>query len=369
MKVLQLGKFYPIRGGVEKVMGDLTLGLGAQGVECDMLCACLPPQKPGIIQAGPNSRIICVPALSKRAATMISPSMVSYLREHMDYDIIHIHHPDPMAAMALYLSGYKGKVVLHWHSDILKQKVFLRFYLPLQSWLLKRADVVIGTSPVYLRESPYLKDCQDKAVSVPIGVSPVVADYDDISRVREKVGGKRIVLSLGRFVEYKGFGYLVDAVSSLPRDYVLVMGGEGPLREKIMGMASKNGHMGRVMFPGRIPEEELPSWIAACDVFVMSSVQKTEAFGVVQVEAMSIGKPIVATRIPGSGVSWVNEDGVSGINVPIKDSTALAEAIISICEDSEMYSLFSANSLRRYQEHFTLEKMIDACRRLYQSLV
>jgi hypothetical protein len=73
-----------------------------------------------------------------------------------EYDIIHVHHPDPMAALALFCSGYKGRVVLHWHSDILKQKVLLKFYMPLQRWLLKRAEVLVGTTPIYVKESPLL---------------------------------------------------------------------------------------------------------------------------------------------------------------------------------------------------------------------
>ena len=120
MKVLQLGKFYPIRGGVEKVMWDLTSGLSARGIDCDMLCAEL--EKDEIIHLNEHGRVICLKAWMKKAATMIAPKMISWLRKHKDeYDIIHVHHPDPMACLALRLSGYKGRVILHWHSDILKQ--------------------------------------------------------------------------------------------------------------------------------------------------------------------------------------------------------------------------------------------------------
>ena len=151
MKVLQLGKFYPILGGVEKVMWELTEGLGNVGIDCDMLCASGHPQ---IIQIGEHARCICVKSLFNIAATMISPAMVFYLIKHCSkYDIIHIHHPDPMAALALRLSGYRGRVILHWHSDILKQKLLLRLYMPLQKWVVRRAEKIVGTSPVYVTES------------------------------------------------------------------------------------------------------------------------------------------------------------------------------------------------------------------------
>ena len=128
MKVLQLGKFYPIRGGVEKVMWDLTRGLSERGITCDMLCATLksdpvdPPDQARctvtpegkVIRFNDSGRVICVPALAKKAATMLSPAMIRWMRRHAaEYDLIHIHHPDPMAALALRLSGYRGRVILH----------------------------------------------------------------------------------------------------------------------------------------------------------------------------------------------------------------------------------------------------------------
>lgn len=107
MKILQIGKFYPIRGGVEKVMLDLTEGLSERGVDCDMLCASETPQ---VIELNGHGRVVCVKALAKWAATMISPGMVHWMRRTCrEYDVVHIHHPDPMACLALFLSGYRGK--------------------------------------------------------------------------------------------------------------------------------------------------------------------------------------------------------------------------------------------------------------------
>ena len=127
MKVLQIGKFYPVRGGVEKVMYDLMMGLSKRQIHCDMLCATTEDQPAGVMPLNPYARLICVKTWKKLAATMIAPSMIFKLwRIKNEYDLIHIHHPDPMACMGLWLSGYKGKVVLHWHSDILKQKLLLR---------------------------------------------------------------------------------------------------------------------------------------------------------------------------------------------------------------------------------------------------
>jgi len=363
MKILQIGKFYPIRGGVEKVMLDLTEGLTARGIHCDMLCACIEPPKSRVIPVGPLSRIICVPALKKVAATMIAPQMVTYLRRHCsEYDLIHIHHPDPMAALALRLSGYKGPVVVHWHSDILKQKVIKRFFLPLQNWLLRRACLIVGTTPVYVKESPDLNRYQNKITYLPIGVEPISAPKHPSAPKAE-----HLIFALGRFVGYKGYEYMIRAAALLPDNYHLVIGGQGPLKSEMEALAARLG--AKVTFLGWVPDEERAQWFEACDLFVLSSVTKTEAFAIVQIEAMSCGKPVVATKIPGSGVSWVNENGVSGLNVPIRDPEALAEAIRTIADNPERYAQFSCAAQDRFQRLFTREKMIDGALELYEKAI
>ncbi|MBQ3766757.1 MAG: glycosyltransferase [Bacteroidales bacterium] len=364
MKVLQLGKFYPIRGGVEKVMWDLTGGLSARGIDCDMLCAEL--EKDEIIHLNGHGRVICLKAWRKMAATMIAPKMVSWLRKHKgEYNIIHVHHPDPMACLALRLSGYKGRVILHWHSDILKQKTLLRFYAPLQRWLIRRADTIVGTTPVYLKESPYLKDVQDKTVALPIGIKPVTFNERIAAEWKERYPGRKLVVSIGRLVPYKGYGYLVAAAKHLGPDYQVLIVGDGPVRENLEEDIRINGVDGNVKLLGYVEDEEMHALLAACDVFVLSSIMKTEAFGIVQIEAMSLGKPVVATKVPESGVSWVNADGESGLNVPIKDSEALAKAIRTICTDASLHEKFSKGALERFDRLFTLEGMIDKTIKIY----
>lgn len=367
MRVLQVGKFYPIRGGVEKVMWDLTRGLSGQGVDCDMLCACAAGDMPkgGEVRFNGHGRVVCLRAFAKVAATMLCPSMISWLRRHAaQYDIVHIHHPDPMACLALWLSGYRGRVVLHWHSDILKQKALLKLYRPLQSWLIRRADLILGTTPVYVAGSPFLKDVQGKVSYVPIGIDPVPL----VQGLLED-DGQVTVFSLGRLVEYKGYEYLVDAARYLPENYRIVIAGDGPLRDELRARIDGAGLSGRVLMPGRISDEEKAEWFRKCDVFCLSSIMKTEAFAIVQIEAMSCGKPVVATSIPGSGVSWVNEHGVSGLNVPVADPEALAKAIVDITSDAGTYGRYSSNALRRYEACFTLSAMVSGCMEKYEMIL
>lgn len=365
MKILQLGKFYPIRGGVEKVEESLTEGISARGIPCDMLCASFNRAKDlQVIQLNDNGRIFVVPTWRKMAATMLAPKMIGWLRKHhAEYDIIHIHHPDPMAALALRLSGYKGRVFLHWHSDILSQRFFLFFYRPLQHWLIRRAEKIVGTTPVYVRESPYLTRVQDKCTAVPIGIDPLQPKPERVAALRSRFSGKKLVLSIGRLVPYKGFTHLVDAMALLPEDYHLVIGGTGPLYDSLLAQIRENGLEDRITLEGYIPDEDLAAWFGACDCFVLTSTMKTEAFGIVQIEAMSCHKPVVATRIPGSGVSWVNEDGGSGRNVTPGNPQEYAAAIQEVSANCDK---FGESAYLRFLNRFTRPQMIDKILQLYE---
>lgn len=368
IRVLQLGKFYPIRGGVEKVAYDLMAGLSERDIPCDMMCAASQGRS-RIIPINRNAQVICCHTWLKAAATMISPAMIFTLRRNCrKYDIIHVHHPDPMACLSLMLSGYKGKVVLHWHSDIQKQKLLLRLYKPLQQWLLRRADRIIGTTPVYLSESPFLRNQQKKAVCLPIGVHPMRPTAKAVEDIRKQYPGKKIVFSLGRLVAYKGYYFLVAAAKYLSDDYVVLIGGTGALKDELQREIRERGIQDKVKLLGRISDEDLPAYYGACDVFCLSSVQKTEAFGIVQIEAMSCGKPVVATNIPQSGVPWVNAHGISGLNVAPGNAEELAHAIEEVTKDETAYRRYAEGAANRYEKLFTQERMIDNCMKIYMEL-
>lgn len=369
MKILQLGKFYPVEGGVEKVMYDLLVGLSEQGIPCDMLCAST--GKDALqVDISPQNHIFCTKTLLKKYATMISPEMVSRLRKIApEYDIIHVHHPDPMAALALRLSGYKGKVVLHWHSDIVKQKKLLNFYMPLQNWLVRRADLIVGTSPVYIAASDHLAEVQEKCTYLPIGISAIAPRKEQVEAIRRRYQGKKIIFSLGRLVHYKGYRYLVDAARYLDDSYVVLIGGTGALRDELQKQIDDNGLTERVKLLGRVADEDLAAYYGACDVYCLSSIMKTEAFAIVQIEAMSCGKPVVSCNIEGSGVPWVNKDDYSGLVVEPENGRALADAIRRIVEDKSLYYTYSAGAQSRFIEFFKKRRMIERCLELYQQVL
>ena len=174
------------------------------------------------------------------------------------------------------------------------------------------------------------------------------------------------MLSLGRLIPYKGYATLIDAAARLDEDYQVLIGGMGPLQGKLQEQIDTLGISERVKLLGYVPDEDLPALYGASDVFVLSSVMKTEAFGILQIEAMSCGKPVVATRIPESGVAWVNEDGVSGLNVEPGDAEALADAIYRICDDRETRQRYAEGARMRFERMFTADRMIDKMIDIYE---
>jgi glycosyltransferase involved in cell wall biosynthesis len=372
MKILHIGKFFPVYGGVEKVMYDLCDGLSDRDIQSDFLGVNADVKTTNIVHINKYFTVFAMSYFAKVASTYLSFSMISKLRKiKSNYDIIHIHHPDPMACLSLYLSGYKGIVICHWHSDIVKQKTILKFYKPLQTWMLRRASVIVGTSQTYLDNSPFLNGFKSKFKVVPIGIPPVQKTISDVTlkKIQSIANGRKIVFSLGRLIYYKGYRYLIEASKYLNDNFCVIIGGKGPLKDELEKMIKANNLESKVFLVGRIEDDDLSTYFSNCNAFCLPSTEKSEAFGIVQIEAMAYGKPIVATKIKGSGVDWVNQDGYSGFNAEIENSKDLAEKIDKVFESDQVYSKLSTQALNRYQELFTQAAMVDKMKTIYKAVL
>ena len=369
-KILQLGKFYPPDiGGIESVMQDICDGINARGLVCDVLCSSSSYNFSYEILES-RARIYRTKSFGKLASTSITPQMIFTLQKLIKaYDIIHLHLPDPMANLALFLSDIQGKlIILHWHSDIIKQKHLLKLYSPLQSWLLQRAHSIIATSPKYALESAFLQPYRDKCVSIPIGIDDIAPSSLESTLpqppAQSKNGEKKIIFALGRLVAYKGFEYAIEAMTLLPQ-YCLHIGGTGALQQKLQQKINALGLQDRVKLLGTLSHQERAQQFRNAHIFILPSITKNEAFGIVQVEAMSQGLPVVSCSIDGSGVDYVNAHNVSGLVVPPRDPAAIAQAIGEIERD---YERFSRDARARFLQLFTSEKMLDSLYELYCSL-
>jgi rhamnosyl/mannosyltransferase len=370
--VLQLSKFFPpVMGGIEAVTWELAEGLNRAGHATDVLCSNQRLRtEDGRAPAG--YRVVRAGSLGQVQSTSMSPSMPLWLaRMAHRYHVLHVHMPDPMAALALRLTMPNARVVVHWHSDVVRQRLALRIYEPLQEWLLRRADAIVATSPPYARASPVLQRWGSKVRVIPIGISDnhVAVGGRRVAGLRQRWRGRRIVFALGRMTYYKGFDVLIDAAAHLPDDAVVAIGGEGELLEHYRHRVAAAGLAGKVVLPGHIDDDELPAYFEACDVFCMPSTVRAEAYGVAIVEAMMLGKPVVATHIPGSGVPWVNVDGLTGFNVPVGDAGALASALKRLLADPALRQRLGAAARSRYVAEFGAEHMTARTIELYGQLL
>lgn len=372
MKVLHVSKFYPpVMGGIESVAWELVEGLNRQGIPTQVLCAHHAGW--GVHQrAAAGYDVWRTGSWSRILSTSICPAMPLQLaRLARQVDIIHVHMPDPMSAAALWMVRPSAKLVVHWHSDVIRQRKSLRLYEPLQQWVLDRADAVLATSPPYADTSAPLRRCARKVTVVPIGISDnVQQNSTEVARaLRQRFKDKLLVFALGRMTYYKGFDVLIHAAARLPDSCAVVIGGDGELLAEYRSLVNRLGLAGKVHLLGKVLDHELKGHFEACDIFCMPSVVRAEAYGVAMLEAMVMGKPVVATNIEGSGVPWVNLHGVTGLNVSARDPVALAAALNELIHDEPERLRLGAAARCRYESKFRAEQMTLQVAQVYRQLL
>jgi glycosyltransferase involved in cell wall biosynthesis len=371
MRILQIGKFYPpVRGGIEAVTFELAEGLNQAGLPTDVLCAntsALTHQE----QATAGYQVIRAGSLGSLLSTSVSPMLALTTRRLVSrYDLVHVHMPNPMAALALLLARPRARVVVHWHSDVVQQRISMPLYEPLQRWMLQRADAIIATSQRYLEASEALLPWREKTHVIPIGVTDQLGRVQAhrVADVRQRFNGKRLVFALGRMIYYKGFEVLIEAACQLPDDVVVMIGGEGHLLDELSRLRTQYGVQDKVVLLGHIDEADVQNYFAACDVFCLPSTARSEAFGLVMIEAMAMGKPVVSADIAGSGVPWVNDIGVTGLGVPTRSPQRLAWALLQLLDDADLRLRLGAAARRRFLQEFRAQGMIDKTVALYDRL-
>jgi len=369
VKVLHLAKFYPPdHGGMESVVATLAEGLWARGWGTDVLCTrrhwrtCVDegPGKSLVVRAGQLGMLLSTP---------ISPALVQEARVRVaGADLVHVHLPNPMAALALLLAPRPRRMLIHWHSDVVTQHAARRMIDPLERWLLSRADLIVATSQAYLDASAQLAPFRAKATVVPLGIGDNAVGAVDVQLVRawrKRVPAGRIVLAIGRMTGYKGFDVLIDAARELPEDVTVVIAGGGALLDTLTRRAATTTRGAKVWFTGPLSNVDRDALFAIADVFCLPSTSRAEAFGVALLEAMAAGKPVVASDIPGSGVGWVN---ACGLGVPPRDAYALAAALRRMLDDPPLAERMGRDARQRYLELFTATAMINQFDKLYRQL-
>lgn len=368
MKVLQIGKyFYPEKGGIETYLYHLCKGLQGKVEKLDILVS---NNRFGtVIDKYDGLDLVRSGKWDQFFSTPICPSFFKYIKKDY-YDIIHVHLPNPMAIFACQVIKPKGAFVVSYHSDIIKQKFLFSLYKRYILKFLDQVHSILVATPNHIEFSPILTNYRDKCRVIHYGVSIHGSDSIekedllDIQNIQAEIGkGKPIVLFVGRLVYYKGLEYLIRAVEGLP--VTLVVAGNGPYYAT---MKMYQEQIPNIHFTGEVNEQRLRHLYLASDIFCLPSISRAEAFGLVQLEAMTFGKPVISTDLE-SGVPYVNQHGKTGIIVKKECSTSIRDAIMELLNDRSKAEAYGRNGHRRATEEFSLKGMVDQTFAVYSEIM
>jgi glycosyltransferase involved in cell wall biosynthesis len=360
MNILHLYKdYYPVLGGIENHIRTLAEGQVAAGHEVTVLVCNPGPRTEQQQLAG--VKVVKAGRLTTAASMPLSiaqPWLLSRLRP----DIVHVHSPYPLGEVANYWWGRGRYTVITHHSDVVRQRGWLRLYGPLLRRVLRRADAIIAATPPYLASSPWLQPVCKNCVVVPFGIDthyfqPGSKEPRDVPQL----------LFVGRLRYYKGVDTLLNALVHVPKAQLTIVG-EGPMGREWRLLSHRLGLSPRVHFAGSVAGNELRDLYRQADLFVFPSNARSEAFGIALLEAMASGLPCITTEL-GTGTSWVVQHGVTGFVVPPRDPGALAGAIRQALADPARLQQLAAASLERARTEFSQEKMVTAVMQLYEHLL
>ena len=382
MKILHLYKdYFPVLGGIENHIRWLAEGMAARGHDVTVLVT--NTGRRDVAETVSGVRVVKVSRHFNISSAPIGLGMAGELRRlGRNADIVHLHAPYPPGELAQLLVSAGKRTVITWHSDIVKQAGLLRFYAPFLRAALKRADKILVASPPYIQSSDFLRPIHErtpgKIAVVPFGIdltrfapsptsapSPVTGEGrgGGSDAIRARYGPGPLMLFVGRMRYYKGLGVLVDAMAQVASARCLIVG-VGPLEGEIRAQVAELGLGERVFFAGEVADADLPAFYRAADIFCLPSIHRSEALGIVLLEAMASGLPLISTEL-GTGTSWVNQHEVTGLVVPPEDATALAGAIDRLARHDDERREFGRAALKRAVNEFGLEQMLERTEAVY----
>lgn len=375
MRILQVSKMYPPKiGGVERVVQQIAEGLNDKTDMQVLVC-----QEKGKASDEPYEGVK-VHRSGSLGVFLSMPLSFSFIRDVRKFsksaDIMHFHMPFPLGDLAFFLSGYKGKVVIWWHMEIVRQKKAMAIYRPMMMKFLERADLIMVATEGHVKGSEVLQQFKDKIVAIPFGLDDafLVKSLASITKqnsteATSKPSTSTNFLFIGRLVYYKGCDVLLEAFAKMEnKEAHLTLVGGGPMKEELETMAKTYGIEDRVHMMGSLPYNDLLQQIADCDVFVLPSSERTEAFGIVQIEAMAYGKPVINTNLP-TGVPYVSLHEKTGLTVEPKDVKGLSDAMDRLANDSDLRLTFGKRARARVEDEYRLSSVLDRIYAQYEKVL
>ena len=371
MKVLQVYKDYypPVKGGIEGLVNSISNGLKQRGVEVEVLVSNTRATfKKEIID---GITVTKAPQLGRIASAPLNFTFPYHLRRlAKDAHIVHFHFPNPTGELSCLLGGLNNRVVVSYHSDIIRQKRLGRLYRPFLKKFLEISRVIIVASPSYLRSSVILNQFRDKCRVIPYGI-----DLEKFSPFSERCGDKNLIhnhcgvstiLFVGRFRYYKGLHVLIEAMSKVDGKLLLI--GAGPLERELRKLTAEKRMEEKIIFMGELSDRDVVGYLRSSDIFVLPSILRSEAFGIVLLEAMACGKPVVSTEL-NTGTSFINQHQKTGLVVPPGNVEALADAINFLLADSDIRKKYGDAGRRRVEKCFSSKRMIEKLVRTYEEIL
>lgn len=366
MKILHIYKdYYPVLGGIEnhvRIVAEEQARLGH-----DVTVLVTNRGLRGEVSESAAPRVIKAGRLATIASAPISLSLPLWMRR-LPCDVAHLHFPYPIGEMAYLLAGRARRLVVTYHSDIVRQKWLLRFYAPLLRRLLQRADRILPTNQRYLETSDFLASVRDKCTVVPLGINLKRFEQADRARAQEirRQFGPDTLIFVGRLRYYKGLEYLIRAMSQVPARLLVI--GTGPMEKQWRALAADLRLASKVTFLGDVDDASLPAYYAAGALFVLPSSQRSEAFGVSMLEGMACGLPAISTEL-GTGTSFVNLHEQTGLVVPPGDPAALAQAINRLLADTELRQRLGKAAHARAWGEFSHVAMVERIVQVYHDVL
>jgi rhamnosyl/mannosyltransferase len=384
MRVLHVGKFYPpFAGGMESFLGDLVPALQRKGV-CVAALVHEHRRGGGHPRVGSHPQAADIhraPTLGSLLYAPVSPVFPLMLRKLiLDFqpDLLHLHVPNTSAFWPLVLGKARTiPWVIHWHSDVVASQIdrrmiwAYRLYRPLEQRLLQKAAAIIVSSFPYLATSRPIMAWRTKCRVVSLGIQPARLDRPDAENEKWAQtlwgrGGTRI-LSIGRLTYYKGHEVLLRAAVPLANCQVIIAG-EGDRRPRLQRLIDGLHLRGKALLAGHVSQGKLQALLATCDLLCLPSVERTEAFGVVLLEAMRYGKPVAASDVRGSGIGWVVRDRETGLLCRPGDAGSLSAALQTMIADPALRRRMGAAGFDRFNRFFHIDRVADEITALYRSL-
>ncbi len=368
MRVLHVTQtYYPdTRGGIEEVVRQIVLNTKSYGVETRIFT----------LTSDPVTKVVEIDGVKvfralltlKIASCGMSISAFKQFKNLVDWaDIVHYHFPWPFADLLHISARVNKKTVITYHSDVVRQKRWLITYKTLMNSFLAQIDVIVATSDNYIESSNILQQYRHKVCTIPLGISkqsyPVPTEQK-ITEIENKVG-KDFFLFVGTLRKYKNLHILLDVLKNITLQCVIV--GSGP-EEKALKHYAKKMQITNVKFTGRVSDIDKVAFIKLCRALVLPSNLRSEAFGVVLLEGAMYKKPLISTEL-GTGSSYVNIDGKTGIVVPPSNMDALQEAMLLLDRDEVLANKMGQAAFERYNELFTGEVMGEQYAELYEALL